>query len=133
MFTYSHVNTPLGQSERTYYLSYFISYYNSRQQYAFILQITTTFITIYDSLLITILDNCYHNLRFLSQFTTYHKLRQNAFSVKITDASKRSIKNLIVAISWRVLKFSCFSKCANKTRSQGFLSMPSSIERNVKI
>ena len=24
MFTYSHANTPLGQSERTYYLSYFI-------------------------------------------------------------------------------------------------------------
>ena len=25
MFTYSHANTPLGQSERTYYLSYFIN------------------------------------------------------------------------------------------------------------
>ena len=24
MFTYSHANTPLGQSERVYYLSYFI-------------------------------------------------------------------------------------------------------------
>ena len=24
MFTYSHANTPLGQSERIYYLSYFI-------------------------------------------------------------------------------------------------------------
>ena len=24
MFTYSHANTPLGQSERGYYLSYFI-------------------------------------------------------------------------------------------------------------
>ena len=24
MFTYSHANTPLGQSERAYYLSYFI-------------------------------------------------------------------------------------------------------------
>ena len=24
MFTYSHANTPLGQSERMYYLSYFI-------------------------------------------------------------------------------------------------------------
>ena len=27
MFTYSHANTPLGQSERAYYLSYFIKYY----------------------------------------------------------------------------------------------------------
>ena len=26
MFTYSHANTPLGQSERAYYLSYFIKY-----------------------------------------------------------------------------------------------------------
>ena len=25
MFTYSHANTPLGQSERVYYLSYFIN------------------------------------------------------------------------------------------------------------
>ena len=25
MFTYSHVDTPLGQSERAYYLSYFIN------------------------------------------------------------------------------------------------------------
>ena len=24
MFTYSHENTPLGQSERAYYLSYFV-------------------------------------------------------------------------------------------------------------
>ena len=29
MFTYSHANTPTGQSERAYYLSYFI-YYNNR-------------------------------------------------------------------------------------------------------
>ena len=28
MFTYSHANTPLGQSERAYYLSYFINDYN---------------------------------------------------------------------------------------------------------
>ena len=28
MFTYSHANTPLGQSERAYYLSYFINYNN---------------------------------------------------------------------------------------------------------
>ena len=27
MFTYSHANTPLGQSERAYYLSYFIHAY----------------------------------------------------------------------------------------------------------
>ena len=27
MFTYSHANTPLGQSERAYYLSYFINIY----------------------------------------------------------------------------------------------------------
>ena len=26
MFTYSHANTPLSQSERAYYLSYFIKY-----------------------------------------------------------------------------------------------------------
>ena len=26
MFTYSHANTPLGQSERAYYLSYFIKH-----------------------------------------------------------------------------------------------------------
>ena len=26
MFTYSHANTPLGQSERAYYLSYFIMF-----------------------------------------------------------------------------------------------------------
>ena len=62
MFTYSQANTPLGQSERAYYLSYFISYYNSRQQYAYyklrqrllqftiacLLQFSTTVITIYD-------------------------------------------------------------------------------------
>ena len=29
MFTYSHANTPLGQSERAHYLSYFINYYRS--------------------------------------------------------------------------------------------------------
>ena len=87
-------------------------YYNSRQLGT--LQITTTFITINDRLLISILDNCYHNLRFLLKFTTYHKLRQNAFSVKITDASKRSIKNLIVAISWRVLKFRGFRNVPTK-------------------
>ena len=29
MFTYSHANTPLGQSERAYYLSYFIKYFVS--------------------------------------------------------------------------------------------------------
>ena len=29
MFTYSHANTPLGQSERAYYLSYFIKLYGS--------------------------------------------------------------------------------------------------------
>ena len=28
MFTYSHANTPLGHSERAYYLSYFINTYN---------------------------------------------------------------------------------------------------------
>ena len=28
MFTYSHANTPLSQSERAYYLSYFIKSYN---------------------------------------------------------------------------------------------------------
>ena len=27
MFTYSHANTPLGQSEHAYYLSYFIKEY----------------------------------------------------------------------------------------------------------
>ena len=27
VFTYSHANTPLGQSERAYYLSYFINIY----------------------------------------------------------------------------------------------------------
>ena len=29
MFTYSHANTPLGQSDRAYYLSYFINAYAS--------------------------------------------------------------------------------------------------------
>ena len=29
MFTYSHANTPLGQSERAYYLSYLINMYVS--------------------------------------------------------------------------------------------------------
>ena len=29
MFTYSHANTPLGQSERAYYLSYLINMYGS--------------------------------------------------------------------------------------------------------
>ena len=29
MFTYSHANTPLGQSERAYYLSYFIISYST--------------------------------------------------------------------------------------------------------
>ena len=43
-------------------------YYNLRQ--LGLLQITTTFITIYDSLVITILDNCYYNLRQILQFTT---------------------------------------------------------------
>ena len=82
---------------------------------ACLLQFSTTVITIYDR---------------------YHNSRQDArdfLLFKITDASKRPIKNLIEAISWGVLKFSCFSKCANKKRSQGLVSMPSSIERNVKI
>ena len=30
LFTYSHANTPLGQSERAYYLSYFITRYRPR-------------------------------------------------------------------------------------------------------
>ena len=30
MFTYSHANTPLGQSERAYYLSYFIKLNGAR-------------------------------------------------------------------------------------------------------
>ena len=43
-------------------------YYNSRQ--LGLLQIRTTFVTIYDSLVITILDNSYYNLRrLLLQFT----------------------------------------------------------------
>ena len=29
MFTYSHANTPLGQSERAYYLSYFIANFSA--------------------------------------------------------------------------------------------------------
>ena len=29
MFTHSHANMPLGQSERTYYLSYFINIYTT--------------------------------------------------------------------------------------------------------
>ena len=29
VFTYSHANTPLGQSERTYYLSYFIKWHGT--------------------------------------------------------------------------------------------------------
>ena len=32
MFTYSHANTPLGQSERAYYLSYFIIIYSARNK-----------------------------------------------------------------------------------------------------
>ena len=43
-------------------------YYNSRQ--LGLLQIRTTFVTIYDSLVITILDNSYYNLRQVLQFTT---------------------------------------------------------------
>ena len=44
-------------------------YYNKRQ--LGLSQITTTFITIYDSLVITILDNSYYNLRrLLLQSTT---------------------------------------------------------------
>ena len=45
-----------------------MSYCNSRQ--LGLLQITTTFITIYDSLVVTILDNCYYNFRQVLQFTT---------------------------------------------------------------
>ena len=33
MFTYSHANTPLGQSERMYYLSYFINYASNIHYY----------------------------------------------------------------------------------------------------
>ena len=33
LFTYSHANTPLGQSERAYYLSYFIKLYMSLNKY----------------------------------------------------------------------------------------------------
>ena len=58
-------------------------YYNSRQ--LGLLQIRTTFVTIYDSLVITILDNSYYNLRQVLQFTTivitiynrYYNSRQN--------------------------------------------------------
>ena len=32
MFTYSHANTPLGQSERAYYLSYFITNFSKLNQ-----------------------------------------------------------------------------------------------------
>ena len=32
MFTYSHANTALGQSERAYYLSYFINIYRLHNQ-----------------------------------------------------------------------------------------------------
>ena len=32
MFTYSHANTPLGQSERAYYLSYFITQITNIEQ-----------------------------------------------------------------------------------------------------
>ena len=35
MFTYSHANTALGQSERAYYLSYFINRYVSPQRVGF--------------------------------------------------------------------------------------------------
>ena len=45
-------------------------YYNSRQ--LGLLQITTTFITIYDSLVVTILNNCCYNFRQVLQFTTEH-------------------------------------------------------------
>ena len=43
-------------------------YYNSRQ--LGLLQITTTFITIYDSLVVTIRDNCHYNFRQVLKFTT---------------------------------------------------------------
>ena len=32
MFTYSHANTPLGQSERAYYLGYFINVYTCNKE-----------------------------------------------------------------------------------------------------
>ena len=35
MFTYSHANTPLGQSERAYYFSYFIKLFSKRQELCF--------------------------------------------------------------------------------------------------
>ena len=40
MFTYSHANTALGQSERAYYLSYFIMY-DIQQQRQTVLRATT--------------------------------------------------------------------------------------------
>ena len=38
MFTYSHANTPLGQSERAYYLSYFIKDDGSSSPFRTIIQ-----------------------------------------------------------------------------------------------
>ena len=35
VFTYSHANTPLGQSERAYYLSYFIKLHSASFQRGF--------------------------------------------------------------------------------------------------
>ena len=35
MFTYSHATTPLGQSERAYYFSYFIKLFSKRQELCF--------------------------------------------------------------------------------------------------
>ena len=47
MFTYSHANTPLGQSERAYYLSYFINrgYYTGARRYEFYFRVAKQYFT----------------------------------------------------------------------------------------
>ena len=46
MFTYSHANTALGQSERAYYLSYFIKYNGTdRYQGQNVATLSGTFVT----------------------------------------------------------------------------------------
>ena len=90
-------------------------YYKSRQ--LGLLQIRTTFVTIYDSLVITILDNSYYNLRQVLQFTT--------IVITIYDRYYNSLQN--TPANWKGF----LRDSNNKTELFNFLADKTAITRGV--
>ena len=75
MFTYSHANTPLGQSERAYYLSYFLTAvtYNSQL-------LSKALKQIFSSLILFLSSNFYFSL---FSFFSYFSPVKLWFSIKL--------------------------------------------------